>query len=291
MKRFLRPTTGFGLAALALASAVSLPYLPAAAAANSKNIPGRPAVVRGKEKKPEVLKGDAVKLRVKQLRAKSKGFNRALKAMERLGKRPIWEASALLINEESASAGAARARVKPASYAQDTISDGNGGEMIFVTFEGDESFWDGTVYVHDAYQEGTYNVVMEDYNSQDSAAWTVLDEVYYPPDGGEPIREQPCSAGSQCLPMMEAPVARQNVRPEWDAAAGLQGLMLKASYAPAAKPLASPAYSRSWFSGWWGCTRTGCTQSVGTGCIGSSTFRRLFVCAAIRCTAIAISCV
>jgi hypothetical protein len=86
MKRFLRPTTGFGLAALTLASAVSLPCLPAAAAANSTNIHGSPAVTV-KKKKPEVFKGDAVKMRVKQLRAKSKGFNRALNGTEPRGAR------------------------------------------------------------------------------------------------------------------------------------------------------------------------------------------------------------
>ena len=77
--------------------------------------------------------------------------------------------------------------------------------MIFVTYGGPDSYWDGTVYVHDNYQEATYNAVVEDYESPETSVWEVVDELYYPPDGGDPEREYPCDSSYPCLQTRAAP--------------------------------------------------------------------------------------
>lgn len=216
----------------------------------------------------EPIRGEAVKFLVARLRARNRGFDRAVRDMERLGKRPLWEASAAL------PLGSRRGEVaafRPASFtgSQDIISDGNGGEMIFITYDGDDSFWDGTIYVHDSSREATYNAVVEDFGSLDTSTWEVVDELYYPPDGGEPIRDQPCSGDYACL---EEPVMTSI-----DRVVGT----VNANYAR--------TRGGGWWRSWWGCTRTGCQQSV-NGCANSGTFRRLFVCAAVGCTARAVAC-
>lgn len=196
-----------------------------------------------------------------------------MRDMERQGKRPLWEASAALPLGDRREQVASLFR--PASFMQpqDIISDGNGGEMIFITYDGPDGYWDGTVYVHDSYREATYNAVVEDYGVWDTGAWDVVDEVYYPPDGGEPIREYPCSADYACL--------AQGTAPPKDKRDAAVADLVAARY--------EPVRGGGWWRSWWGCTRTGCQQSL-NGCANAGTFRRLFVCAAVGCTARAIAC-
>jgi hypothetical protein len=233
-------------------------------------------------KKIKPLKGEAVKFLVAQLRARNKGFDRAVRDMEKMGKRPDWEASAAipLPAKKRQQVAAAGATFRPVSYTeppQDMISDGNGGEMIFVTYSGDDSYWDGTVYVHDNYQEATYNAVVDDYGSTDSSVWDVIDELYYPPDGGDPTRETPCTGNIACF--QQGPVTKTKDRK--------QGAELVNASATAPKP----AFGGGWFRNWWGCTRTGC-QAGAQSCGSTATrFRPFFICTAVRCTASAIACI
>jgi hypothetical protein len=221
------------------------------------------------------LKGEALRLLVSKLRARNKGFDRAMRDMERMGKKPLWEASAAIPLKSKKRNQVAMFR--PAAYTapQDTISDGNGGEMVFITFDGPDSTWDGTVYVQDSERQATYNAVIEDYDvNSDSGSWDVVDEVYYPPEGGDPYREEPCG-GEYCLMTKTKPLPRQT-RAD--------------SYIDASYTEAPVAFGGGWFRNWWNCTRTGCGQAV-VGCASSPTFRRLFTCSAIGCTARAIACV
>lgn len=227
-------------------------------------------------RKIQPLRGEAVRLLVSELRTRNKGFDRAMRDMERMGKRPLWDASAAI------PLPAKRRQVatfRPASYTepQDMISDGNGGEMIFVTYGGPDSYWDGTVYVHDNYQEATYNAVVEDFESPDTSVWDVVDELYYPPDGGDPEREYPCGGSYPCLQTRATP------RPN------RQGVdMVDVSSASRAR--ATAPFGGGWFRRWWGCTRTGCQQGA-LQCGGAGSFRPFFICTAVRCTASAIACI
>ena len=236
------------------------------------------------EKKIKPLKGEAVKFLVAKIRARNKGFDRAMSDMEKRGKQPLWEESAavpLPSKKRQQLASATFQRVSYTEPSQDIISDGNGGEMIFITYSGDDSYWDGTVYVHDNYQEATYNAVVDDYGSTDSAAWEVIDELYYPPGGGEPTREFPCTGNIACMP--EGPVSKMK-----DQKRGVE--MVNAS-STSRGPTAAAPFGGGWFRNWWGCTRTGC-QAGALSCGSTSTrFRPFFICTAVRCTASAIACI
>jgi hypothetical protein len=167
---------------------------------------GLNAVLSGvKEKKFKVLKGDAVKLRFNQLRTKDKAFNRAIKDLEKINKRINWNASMIYLEESDANT--ATTLKSPIfrsasfnsfnSFNSTFDTDGYGNEMIIMATEGDQSYWDGTIYVHDAEtgNSDTYNAVVNDFDSQDPEGMTVVDELYYPPDGGAPYREQPAYSG------------------------------------------------------------------------------------------------
>lgn len=243
-----------------------------------------PAVPQEKAIKP--LKGEAVKFLVSQIRARNKGFDRAIRDMEKWGKRPDWEASAAIpLPKKQRQEVASASPFRPISYtepSQDIISDGNGGEMIFITYSGDDGYWDGTVYVHSNYSEATYNAVVEDFGSMETSVWDVIDELYYPPDGGDPTREFPCTGNIACMP--EYHVAQMNEKP--GSKRGVE--MLKAS-STSTSPKPAP-FGGGWFRNWWGCTRTGC-QAGTLSCGSTSTrFRPFFICTAVRCTASAIAC-
>lgn len=180
--------------------------------------------------KVEILKGEAAKLRALQLRARNKAFDRAMKDMERIGKRVRWDLSAVVLRGEKAIAQAKSStqansadlpELLTASYSrpQATIS-GAEGEMTFITYDGPEHTWEGTVYAHD-YSDGqthVYNGAIFDYYSEDPINWQVTDEIYYPPDGSGGIRTEPCGNG----PCLEIEAARFFGQSE--------GRLLKASY-------------------------------------------------------------
>jgi len=201
MKKIRQIATEVLLAVLVVALTVVVPPQRTASATPLSPEAGQ----RQQQKKVEVLKGEAVRLRVLQLRAKDKSFDRAMKDMEKMGKRPNWELSAVILRGDKAIAQAKSPTIRPVSYtrSQDTFSDDQ-GEMTFITYDGaDENRWDGTVYAYDYYegQSYSYNGVLNDYESSDTAQWAVMDEVYYPPDGSGPYREQPCYDGNYCLQM------------------------------------------------------------------------------------------
>lgn len=175
-------------------------------AANETSAFGLNAILSDvKEKKFKVLKGDAVKLRFNQLRTKDKAFNRAIKDLEKINKRINWNASVIYLEEsDTNTATVLKSSVfRPASFNSFNSfnstfdTDGYGNEMVIMATEGDQSYWDGTIYVHDAEtgNSDTYNAVVNDFDSEDPEGMTVVDELYYPPDGGAPYREQPAYSG------------------------------------------------------------------------------------------------
>lgn len=231
------------IAGCAAAMYVWPPSAPSAAAPAPSPAQG---AVNGK--KTEVLKGDAAKLRVLQLLSKNKGFRRAMKAMEKMGKKPNWDLSIVILRGDRAIAAAKSGDVpgetatfRRASYSapQETFY-GNEGEMTFVTYDGPEHSWDGTIYGYD-YATGetqVYNGVIYDHYAEDPINWELTDEVYYPPDGSEPIRSEPCSSGFYCL--QEVTTAEKKI-PQKDTQRSA-GRFVKTSFAAAAgAPAAKPA--------------------------------------------------
>ncbi|HEV7905544.1 MAG TPA: hypothetical protein VGO96_17010 [Pyrinomonadaceae bacterium] len=187
MKNSLRRLTNLVLAAAIFA--LTLPVAPVSVAAQDK----------GKDKsdkKLESFKGDSAKQHIRALRARNKSLNRAMKDMEKLGKQVDWEQSAVIFTIDPAISQKdrdARAKIQNVSFgAQDSYMSNADGEMAFITSAGSGSYWDGTVYVTE-YATGTTDV----YNSVVDSGGTIdftesayeIDEVYYPPGGGEPIRE------------------------------------------------------------------------------------------------------
>lgn len=211
----------------------------------------KPSQAMGQGKKTESLKGDAAKLRVLQLRAKNKAFNRAMKDMEKLGKKPNWDLSTVILHGEHAIAAAKAGTIpgesptfRPASYTQPQETFyGNEGEMTLVTYDGPEHTWDGTVYGYD-YSTGrteVYDAAIFDNYAEDQVNWDVTDEIYYPPDGGDPIRPEPCYRDRYCL---EQPATVVKATPQ-RAMPQATGKYVKASFgngsgAPAAAAPAMP---------------------------------------------------
>jgi hypothetical protein len=229
------------IAACAAAMYVWPPTAPSASASTAN-----PAQESVRGKKTEVLKGDAAKLRVLQLLSKNKAFRRAMKDMEKLGKKPNWDLSAVILRGEHAIA-AAKSGVVPdeptmfrrASYAapQETFYDTE-GEMTFVTYDGPEHTWDGTVYAYD-YSTGetqVYDGVIYDYYMEDPINWQVTDEIYYPPDGSDPVRSEPCTSDRYCL---EQPAYAKNA-PRKDSGQPA-GRFMKTSFVSTAGTKAAPA--------------------------------------------------
>jgi hypothetical protein len=219
MKKLFRSAVSLLLMTMCATAMYLWPPTPSVTASNLK-----PVQEIGQGRKTETLKGDAAKLRVLQLRAKNKAFNRAMKDMERLGKKPNWDLSTIILHGEHAIA-AAKEGIVPAesptihraSYTppQDDFY-GNEGELTFVTYDGPEHTWDGTVYGYD-YSTGqteVYDGAIYDNYTEDQVNWDVTDEVYYPPDGGDPYRSEPCYRAGYCLQQAIAKAAPQNNTPQ-----------------------------------------------------------------------------
>jgi hypothetical protein len=181
-------------------------------------------------KKIQTLKNDAAKLRVMQLTGKSKALKRALKDMERIGKSPEWDKSAVFIEE---SENKTATRKAPSLFGansfapqQETFNDGAGSEMVMITESGPEEYWAGVVYVYDATTglDSTYTAVLTGLVMAQLETMDVIDELYYPPDGSSPIREEPPTnvdstpygggggEGGFINPFLELPVAKNNVK-------------------------------------------------------------------------------
>lgn len=231
---------------IAACAAAMYVWPPAAPSASASTANPTQETVRGK--KTEVLKGDAAKLRVLQLISKNKAFRRAMKDMEKLGKKPNWDLSLVVLHGDKAIAAAKTGYVpeaqtatfKQASYApsQETFY-GNEGEMTFVTYDGPDHTWDGTVYGYD-YATGetqVYDGAIYDYYMEDPVNWQVTDEIYYPPDGGDPVRSEPCTGDGYCLEQ-PAYVAKNAPRKE---AGQPAGRFMKTSFVSTAGTKAAPA--------------------------------------------------
>ncbi len=190
MKNLIRSATSIGLTTMMLALTMLIhPQLTNSAAAVAQN---RAQQSNQGDKGTKVLKGESVKAYVLELRQKDKALNRALKDMERWGKLPNWEASAIIRETPKSKQETASVNFMRASFAQEQYwSDGNGNEMILITAYGSESNWDGTVHTYDAStgERSTYNGIVDDLVANDPDTSDVVDELYYPPDGSEPIRE------------------------------------------------------------------------------------------------------
>jgi hypothetical protein len=176
-------------------------------------------------KKIQVLKNDAAKLRVKQLLGKSKALKRALKDLERLGKSPDWEKSGVFTEESNneSKGPIAPSRFGASSFApqEQIYNDGAGSEMVMITASGPEEYWSGVIYTHDATTglDATYTAVLTGLVMAQLDTMDVIDELYYPPDGSSPIREEPPTPvdtgggpGGFENPLLELPVAKNNLK-------------------------------------------------------------------------------
>lgn len=185
MKNSLRRLTNFVLAAAIFA--LTIPIAPVSATVADKD--------KDKSaKKMESFRGEAAKQHIRALRARHKGLNRAMKDMERMGRQVDWDQTAVLFTIDPAISQKdrdARAKIQNVSFsAQDSYMSNADGEMSFITYSGDGSYWDGTVYVTEYATGATdvYNSVVDSGGPIDfTESAYEIDEVYYPPDGGTPV--------------------------------------------------------------------------------------------------------
>lgn len=211
-----------------------------------------------KDKKFKVLKGDAAKLRANQLRTKDKAFNRAIKDLEKLNKKINWEASVVYLEDTEATSASllGTPTFSPVSLKSPLEVDAYGNEMVSIATAGDQSYWDGTFYVHDAEtgNSDTYNAVVSDFNSDDPEGLTVTDELYYPPDGGSPYREQPAYPGYtspyETLQTRDGYYMDQQMM-----ARNNDGSQKKAEFSKASYTLTGKAKTRKFFSYIWHFTK------------------------------------
>jgi hypothetical protein len=237
---------------LTLASTPPPPPAAAAAPCAANNGQGRGKV--------QTLKGDAAKLRIQQLAGKDKALKRALKDMEKIGKTPVWESSAVFtqLPAEEPVARLLPSRFGGNSFAPQDVqsfNDGAGSEMVMVTESGPEDYWSGVIYVHDATTgiDSTYSAVLAGLVMTELDTIDVIDELYYPPDGTTPIREEPPTpvdwgggGGRNIDPLLEINVVKNDVKESRSAR------MTNASFKPGAAPRAGII---GWFKRYFRCVR------------------------------------
>ena len=278
MKNQVRSATGLLLVAIMISLLLPMTLTSSVAAVNAS--PAQPQSEQQtdlpKQLPPGVFRGEAVRRRINALRATNKALNRAMKDKEKVGKTVNWELSAVLVfsaQKKQQVATLNLPRMMGTSFApvQETLSDGT-GEATFLTYNGPDNTWDGTISVTDYYtgENAVYNGEMWDFGAtNDPAVWDVTYEAYYPPDGGSPTE---CPAGRVC---MEQQVQAKYNRAESSAA----GLMVKASYAPTTKSAAPVGFIFRWFSSFWRCfSRT--AAFVGRQCVSPQpNIRNSLICA------------
>jgi len=137
--------------------------------------------------------GDEAAVRVRHLRRLSKGIARAMQDAEKKGLRKAFQHSrVILANEPEKPNQAARATVprsvaRGASYSyvhtQDTFTDGE-HEITFIPYDdGDADTWEGVIYRYDPdWGDDIRYTVLNIQTEQPQ----VVQEFYYPPDGGDP---------------------------------------------------------------------------------------------------------
>jgi hypothetical protein len=239
-----------------------------------------------KDNGTKVLRGTAVKDYVQKLRLKDKALNRALKDMEKWGKLPNWESSAVIKEVPASKKETASVKFQPASFTQDQYwSDGNGNEMVIITAYGAESSWDGTIHTYEAStgESSTYNGIVDDLVSNDPDTSDVVDELYYPPGGGDPVREGGgdggCGSARLCF---DTPYVTSNKNTSGKAN------IVNASATSNTKPAAGFV---GWFKRYFRCIKR-CMALATQSCFQryGNNFRSFFVCLAIGGTAASITC-
>lgn len=278
MKNYVRPATGLLLVAIMMSVMLPLTFSSSVAAKNASPTPPQPEQQTDlpKQLPPGVFRGEAVRRRINALRATNKALNRAMKDKEKVGKQVIWELSAVLVFPEQKKKQVAKLnlpKMMDTSFApaQETLSDGT-GEATFLTYNGPDNTWDGTISVTDYYtgENVVYNGEMWDFGvTNDPAVWDVTYEAYYPPDGSDPVE---CPANQQC--MIQPTQAKNN-----GAGSSAASLMMKTSFAPAAKSAAPVGFIFRWFSSYWRCfSRT--AAFVGRQCVSPQpNIRNSLICA------------
>jgi len=217
------------------------------------------------DKKVKSFKGAAVKRSIEKRRLKNKGLERAIREYAKKGLEPRWDDSVILQQvSETSALDKPQGLFRRAAYLapQETYVEG-GSEITFITYGGDLNYWDGIVYVHTPYQEDTYS---GDFltPSDDGTNWDVVNEVYYPPDGGTP-----CDGTRAC--MVEGPVA--DAGPSQKVKANGKMSALAHGSAKAVKP-----GLWGWLKNWWNCVVWNCWVEY-YNCNGS--YR--FLCKVARC--------
>jgi hypothetical protein len=276
MKNYVRYLTSLLLVVIML-SAI-LPIASNSTFAEGNVSVAQPAVVQqnelGDRLFPGAYKGEAVKRRIKRLRATNKALDRAMKDKEKAGKQVAWNLSAVLVftaPKKTQTAQRSLPKGLRASFApeEDLLSDGT-GEATFITYEGASDTWDGTISVTDYYtgENRVYNGEVWDFGvPDDPSVWDVTSEVYYPPDGGEPSDCPP--DGGPCTIMYQTK--------NGDAGSSTGSIFVKASYASATTE--PPGAIFRWFSRFWRCfSRT--AAFVGRQCATPQpSIRNNFICA------------
>lgn len=275
MKNIVRMATSFLLVALMFSLTLPLTSQPAAAqpAARAKNAAtadkGQEVeqIIPFKDRLPVgVLRGDAARQRVNKLRGTNKALNRAMKDKERQGKQVNWEASGVVVfakpsakQPRTAQSGAAMFKNASFTPTEETLSDGT-GEATFITYQGESTTWDGTISRTDYYTGETevYNADMFDFGaSDDPALWDVTQELYYPPDGGEPCSSRETEPMYQHdQPILAEPCQAVSIPKSYGdpmKALSNAGVFVDASYMNKTAPPRSVGSVFRWFSNFWKC--------------------------------------
>jgi hypothetical protein len=208
--------------------------------------------------------------------------------MERWGKLPNWEVSAVIREVPKPEKEAASLKFLPASFTQDQYwSDGSGNELIVITAYGSESYWDGTIHTYEASsgQTSTYNGAVNDLVANDPESSDVVDELYYPPDGGPPYREGG-GGGGECESWEEGcfPIYETRSVP----GGNLPGT---ANVTNASSTNTKRVGFAGWFSRYFRCIKR-CTALATQFCFqqNPTNFRNFFVCLAVGGTAASVTC-
>jgi hypothetical protein len=276
MNNYVRSVTGLLLVAIMLSMLLPMPFIsPVRTVKASPVQPQREQEELPKQLAPGAYKGEAVRRRINALRATNKALNRAMKDKEKIGKTVNWELSAVLVFPEAKKKQVAKLSLPKmaASFApaQETLSDGT-GEATFITYNGPDNTWDGTISVTDYYtgENYVYNGEMWDFGAtNDPAVWDVTYEAYYPPDGSDPVE---CPANGHC--MIQPSQVKNN-----EAGSSAASQMVKASYSPTMKSASPPGFIFRWFSSYWRCfSRT--AAFIGRVCVSPQpNIRNSLICA------------
>ena len=297
MRNFLRSAMSLLLVATIFSLALAkTPFLAVPAPCQSANNQGKSKI--------QTLRGDAAKLRIQQLQGKNKALKRALKDMEKIHKTPVWESSNVFTQ---LPADGPTTRIVPSRSggnsfaAQDpqTFNDGAGSEMVMVTESGPEDYWSGIIYVHDATTglDSTYTAILTGLLMTDLDTMDVIDELYYPPDGSSPIREEPptvpdpgTGGGGFINPFEELLIAKNNVK---SPAVTMTNAGFKGSAATTRPGIIG------WFKRWFRCIRR-CESLAALTCFtifaarplpnGHANFNGYFQCLRLGGLAAAIAC-